>query len=107
MLVRKNRKVAMASKRKWKKYWGKSMRKTSHITALKIFCGISYVATLKGSSLLFYQCDEGMMDNYDLPELKLGSCCSQYSFYSPLIDELTMHSFLFHRPGVEFGPHST
>ena len=25
VLVRKNRKVAMASKRKWKKYWGESL----------------------------------------------------------------------------------
>jgi len=36
VLVRKNRKVAMKSKRRWKKYW----------------------TTLKGSSLLFYQCDD-------------------------------------------------
>ena len=28
-------------------------------------------AALKGSYLLFYQCDEGRMD-YDLPDLKLG-----------------------------------
>lgn len=32
---------------------------------------ILFAATLKGSTLLFYPCDNGRVD-YDLPEFKLG-----------------------------------
>ena len=54
MLVRKNRKVAMKSKRRWKKFWGERLWNECPHPLLTS----PPPATLKGASLLLYQCDE-------------------------------------------------
>ena len=108
MLVRKNRKVAMKSKRRWRRYWGEYIVAVAvveriyfvtncHSCSLSISLSLSLSpispASLKGCSLIFSVCeDDSAVVPDDMPvDTKLGEHLQCISWCK--IRNVTIRSF--------------